>query len=72
MKSGPFPYDFEPTFMEEELCNRHEDSEMEEDSQDIVRLLGSSGPTDHRKNTKWSSQTTNTLFAVKVLNSKFA
>ena len=71
MESGPIHYDFEPTFTEEELCNRDEDSEMEEDSRDIVRLPGSSGPTDHCENTKWSSQMTNTLLGRKVFNSKF-
>ena len=55
-------------FTEEELCNRDEDSEMEEDSWDIVRLPGSSGPTDRSENTKWSSQTTNILFGTNVLN----
>ena len=72
MESGPCPYDIEPTFTEEELCSRDEDREMEEDSRDIVRLPGSSGPTDRRENTKWSSQMINTLFGTNFVYSKFA
>ena len=52
MESRPFPYDFEPTFTEGELCNRDGDSEMEENSWGIVKLPGSCGPTDRRENTK--------------------